>query len=123
RRLPFLLAEVIGASDLTKNSTHVRSPKSWQHPTISSQSRSPLCGTRCSSQLRVQHCWHLYPKDRAVSRDLKLSSWARGIFQEGFLSCMGSGVPSALDSYTGFIDFSPRSSSTAQPSTLPLTVA
>lgn len=27
--LPFLLAEVIGAPDLTNNSTRVRSPKSW----------------------------------------------------------------------------------------------
>lgn len=26
-----------------------------------------------------------------MSRDLKLPAWAREIFHEGFLSCMGSG--------------------------------
>ncbi|KAI5280885.1 Hydroperoxide Isomerase Aloxe3 [Manis pentadactyla] len=75
-------------------------------------------------QLLVTVCyWHLYPKDRTVSRDLKLPAWARGIFHEGFLSCMGSRVPSALDSCTGFTDFSTRSSSIAQPNVLTLTVA
>uniref|UniRef100_A0A8C3WJG8 Arachidonate 15-lipoxygenase B n=1 Tax=Catagonus wagneri TaxID=51154 RepID=A0A8C3WJG8_9CETA len=46
-----------------------------------------------------------YPDDSAVSRDVELQAWVREIFQQGFLSCASSGVPSSLDSCAGLIEY------------------
>ncbi|XP_060060352.1 polyunsaturated fatty acid lipoxygenase ALOX15B-like isoform X2 [Erinaceus europaeus] len=46
-----------------------------------------------------------YPDDSAVSRDSELQAWVMENFQEGFLSRVSSGVPSALDSCTGLIEY------------------